>query len=237
MTSKPFQFKRFIVADDHCTHKVGTDGVLLGAWVRVLSTDRFLLDVGTGSGLIALMLAQRSDSGSHIDAVDVGEAEVQQAIDNVTRSPWPEKITLWNTSLQEFSSPGRYDLIVSNPPFFVNSLQPPEIRRSSARHAHSLPFDELLQNVVRLLAPGGRFGVILPYQEALDFTERALLHQLFPSRITSFRARKNKPVERILSEFCFEKKNVESSELVLYEEGSTWSESYKSLTRDFYLRA
>lgn len=235
MPSKPFQFKHFSVAHDHCTHKVGTDGVLLGSWVRIGSADRFLLDVGTGSGLIALMLAQRSSTATHIDAIEIGGNEAQQARENVASSPWPNKVTVHQTAIQNFFPDRRYDLIISNPPFFMNSLLPPEQKRSQARHTHALSFDDLLKSVCRLLAASGTFAVILPYREAGQLLTAAVPLNLFPQRKTAFRSRKHKPIERLMIEFSHQITDPCQTELVLYEAGDRWSEDYKALTRDFYL--
>jgi tRNA1Val (adenine37-N6)-methyltransferase len=237
MPAKPFQFKHFSVAHDRCTHKVGTDGVLLGSWVRIGDTDKFLLDVGTGSGVIALMLAQRSNDATHIDAIDIERQDAQQALQNVAGSPWPDKISVYQTAIQKFFPDQRYDLIISNPPFFVNSLLPPEQKRSQARHTHSLSFDDLLENVCRLLAASGRFAVILPYREGGQLLKAAAPLKLHPRRQTAFRSRRHKPFERLLIEFSRDITDPEESELRLYDEGEKWSEDYKALTRDFYLNA
>lgn len=237
MGSKPFQFKKFSIAQDRCTHKVGTDGVLLGAWVHIGETDKSMLDIGTGSGLIAIMFAQRASPEAHIDAVELEAQDVQQARENVRRSPWPEKVNIHHTPLQQFFPGKQYDLIVSNPPYFVRSLLPPDEKRTQARHAHALSFSELLENTTRLLAPGGRLGVILPYAESREFTARALDSDLFIRRQAVFRARPHKPPERLLMEFSLKKQNPEQREIILYEAGDQWSADYKSLTGDFYLRA
>lgn len=236
MKPKPFQFKRFSIAQDRCTHKVGTDGVLLGAWVNVTSTDRHILDIGTGSGLISLMLAQRSKAGTRIDAVDINEVDIQQAKENVSRSPWPEKVVLNNTAIQDFFPQTRYDLIVTNPPFFERSLTPPDKMRTLARHTHTLSFQELLSNASRLLGDRGRFAVILPHAEGSRFVDLARAAQLHILRRTHFRSRAEKPVERLLVEFSREKQLPDESELILYADGNAWSEDYQKLTRDFYLK-
>lgn len=237
MGSKLFQFKKFSIAQDRCTHKVGTDGVLLGAWVDICEADMAMLDIGTGSGLIAIMLAQRASPEAHIDAVELEAQDVQQARENVRRSPWPEKVNIHHTPLQQFFPGKQYDLIVSNPPYFVRSLLPPDEKRTQARHAHALSFSELLGNTTRLLAPGGRLGVILPYAESREFTALALGSDLFILRQAVFRARAHKPPERLLIEFSLKKQNPEQREITLYEAGDQWSADYKSLTGDFYLKA
>lgn len=237
MISKPFRFKQFAVADEHCTHKVGTDGVLLGSWVNIREEDDLLLDIGTGSGLIALMLAQRSHSEVRIDAIEIDEEAALQATRNIQDSPWPEKVQVRQTAVQDFLPAKEYALIVSNPPYFIDSLLPPDQKRTLARHAERLSFDELLQAVDRLLSADGRFAVILPFVEGRQFIQHAGALDLFPVRISSFRSRRHKPVERLLVEFRRSKGPLEETEIVLYSDGENWSEEYKELTAAFYLRA
>ncbi|HEX8041030.1 MAG TPA: methyltransferase [Chryseosolibacter sp.] len=236
MAAEPFQFKQFSVAQDLCTHKVGTDGVLLGAWVRVFRDDRHVLDVGTGSGLIALMLAQRSCGHAAVDAIDIEESDVIQAEGNVLRSPWKEKITVRHTALQHFFPEKKYDLIVANPPFFTAGVLPPAKRRSQARHTHSLPPADLLKHATRLLKTSARLGVILPFLEALTFIDLARSFGLALLRKTSVRSRPYKPVERILVELGFDGQPEAENELTIHHEGNRWSQEYIDLTRDFYLK-
>lgn len=214
---------------------MGTDGVLLGAWVNVTSTDKQILDIGTGSALIALMLAQRSAAGTRIDAVDISAVDIQQARENVSRSPWPEKVAVHNTAIQDFFPQTRYDLIVTNPPFFERSLTPPDKLRTLARHTRTLSFHELLSNASRLLGHRGRLAVIMPHAEGSKFVDLAQAAQLHVLRRTHFRSRAEKPVERLLVEFSRERQLPDESELILYTDGNTWSEDYQKLTRDFYL--
>lgn len=235
MSLEPFRFRQFTVAHDHCAHKVGTDGVLLGAWVRISHADKNLLDIGTGSGVIALMLAQRSAQDARIDAIEIEKGDARQAMENAARSPWQEKVGVYNTSLQKFFPERKYDLIVSNPPYFTNSLLPPDKNRSAARHAQLLPYHALLDHVVRLLEKAGRLALILPPAEGARMKELAKIHALFPIRTTSFRARARKPVERILIELAFSGKSEADSELILYDEDNKWSDEYVNLTRDFYV--
>lgn len=236
MASEPFRFKRFQVQDKGATHKVGTDGVLLGSWVSILDTDRLLLDIGTGSGVIALMLAQRTRDDAHIDAIDIELSDVLQAQMNATQSPWSHKVTVHHTPLQNFSTGLRYDVIVSNPPFFINSLQPPEKRRSQARHTLSLSFEDLISASMRLLQPQGRMAIVLPHREGEDFLSMASDAGFFPARITAFRSRRHKPIERLLLEFSQQPGPISRTELILHSDGAEWSPEYRALTRDFYLR-
>lgn len=236
MGLKPFHFKQFSITQAHSTHKVGTDGVLLGAWVSLRTEDKRILDIGTGSGVIALMLAQRSGAEAHIDALDIELHDVEQARENVQRSPWPAKVTVYHEALQAFQSPEPYDLIVSNPPYFANSLLPPDTRRSLARHTQRLSFDDLMHHAARLLTRRGRLALILPYAEGKQLTALAQGYGLRPQRLTAFHSRAEKPAERLLLELGWENSSVKENVLILHGHGNEWSEEYKALTRDFYLK-
>src|SRR5258707_10865404 len=232
--AKNFQFKKFIVHHDRCAMKVGTDGVLFGSWVNVEDAKR-ILDIGTGSGIIALMLAQRTVDEALIDAIEIEKNDAEQARENVLNSPWLDKISVHQTSLQEFHPDHRYDLIVSNPPYFIDSLLPPSQERAKARHGSDLTFEELITHSLRLLKSDGRLAVILPFAEGIIFKSIANEKQLHLIRETAFHSRKEKPLERWLFEFsCIHVKH-QSSRLVLYDTISEQSEEYLSLTKDFYL--
>jgi tRNA1Val (adenine37-N6)-methyltransferase len=234
-SGKHFHFKKFSVAHDRSTMKVGTDGVLLGAWTDVSGATR-LLDVGTGSGVIALILAQRSGEEAHVDALEIEQADAEQAQENVQASPWPHKVSVFHRALQNFESAESYDRIVSNPPYFIQSYLPPDEGRKHARHNLSLNFDDLLSGVVRLLKRNGKFSVILPITEGIKFIDLAAAQGFYVSRRCNFRSRKEKPLERILLEFGFyQSAQVREEELLLYENGEVWSPAYQALTRDLYL--
>ncbi len=181
--------------------KVGTDGVLLGAWAGLRPADRRILDIGAGTGLIALMMAQRAPE-ARITGVDV--EDVAQARENAAASPWGGRVAFEQCPVQEFAPDERFDLIVSNPPFFVDSLTCPDEGRTTARHAVRLPFDQLRDAVVRLLAGGGRFAVILPTDEARRFTA-VCRGFLALTRCTGVRTTPRRPVKRMLMEFAREK--------------------------------
>jgi tRNA1Val (adenine37-N6)-methyltransferase len=237
MASDFFRFKQFTVFHDRSTMKVGTDGVLLGAWCK-LNDAKNILDIGTGSGLIALMLAQRSNVHTHIDAVEIESHNAEQAIENVQQSPWREKIIVHQLPVQEFFPEKKYELIVSNPPYFKNSYQPPDKKRTTARHTVTLTFTELLSAAKRLLATDGKFNVVLPHQEAIEFIQLAETSGLFCTRQGNFRTREKKPIERLLLEFSTTPAYTEEEEILLYLDvtGEEWSDHYKQLTRDFYLK-
>ena len=216
--------------------KVGTDGVLLGAWAGVRPSDRRMLDIGTGTGLIALMLAQRAPEASVI-GVDIDD--VGQARENADASPWGDRVAFERCAVQEFSTPEQFDLIVSNPPFFVDSLTCPDEGRTAARHAVHLPFDELRDAALRLLAPAGRFAVILPTPEAARFLT-ACAGRLALTRRTDVRTTPRHPAKRALMEFSRADAAAtapETSELVVGTgEHECYTPEYRALTRDFYLK-
>lgn len=161
MSNPYFQFKQFTVWHDKCAMKVGTDGVLLGAWASVQNAHK-ILDVGTGTGLVALMLAQRSLPDADIIALEIDGAAAGQARENVTRSPWKERVEVVQTDFRDYQSSDKFDVIVSNPPYFVDSLECPDQQRNAARHNGSLTYEELLEGVVGLLAEDGTFTIVIP---------------------------------------------------------------------------
>jgi tRNA1Val (adenine37-N6)-methyltransferase len=222
------------VHHDQCSMKVGTDAVLLGSWVDVNNAMR-ILDVGTGSGVIALMLAQRTSDEVQIDAIEIEKGDAAQAKENVLLSPWPKKISIFNQSIQEFESTIKYDLIVSNPPYFINSLLPPSHHRARTRHTEQLTFEELIMHSIRLLNPTGTLSVILPVQEGNQFKQLAFKKGLHAKRQLAFYSRKEKPQERWLFEFGFEQIKPKEKKLILYESENMKSKDYINLTKDFYL--
>jgi tRNA1Val (adenine37-N6)-methyltransferase len=233
-TKDSFHFKQFSVKHDRCAHKVGTDGVLLGAWVDVDQARR-ILDIGTGSGVIALMMAQRSPSDTIIEAIDIAKEDCKQASENIAESPWPDKIIVKNVALQIFES-DPYDLIVSNPPFFIGSAKPPAPERTRARHTESLPPDELLFHARRLLSIKGKLCIILPVTEGHSMITLAENMGWHCSRLCEFRGRTGKPPERMLVELQLENIELIKESLILHEHGEAWTTEYRNLTRDFYLK-
>ena len=230
-----FVFKKFTVIQSKSSHKVGTDGVLVGAWADVTGCQS-ILDVGTGSGLIALMIAQRTASSVLIDAVEIQQPDVIQAKENVLKSPWANRIQIHHASLQSFSPKQQYDLIISNPPFFRNSFKPTNDSRITVRHTESLTFEDLITGAKRLLKPEGRLSIILPVSEAKLFISQAGLSSLYLNRKCEVKSRTHKPVERYLLEFSFQVQVPDEESLVLNDDHNIWSEAYQELTRDFYLK-
>lgn len=235
MPNHYFKFKQFTIYHDRCAMKVGTDGVLLGAWTNVENVKN-TLDIGTGSGLIALMLAQKNKS-ILIDAIDIDSDAVEQARENVMASPFSSQIRCLNTSLQEYISicDQKYDLIVSNPPYFEQSLKSPKENRSMARHADSLSVDELIKISSKLLTPDGRLSVIYPF-EYKDFLLQQ--HSLFVNRVANIYPVLGSLPKRVLVEFSKSKQQYpfEETDLLIEKERHVYSDQFVSLAKDYYLK-
>ena len=258
-----FQFKQFYARHDRCAMKVGTDGVLLGAWTPITNhqspiTDApfHVLDIGTGCGLVALMIAQRFPDAL-IDAIDIDTNAVQQAAENFAVSPWHDRLHACLSSLQEWqthnipSLEGRvrerfYNLIVSNPPYFQNSLKNPDESRKTARHTDTLTYDELIRHSVRLLADNGTLSLILPAESEETIRALAAQHGLSLARATRVYSKESKPVRRVL--LAFEKSASRQNDisnyrnsppfetrLVIEDDKGGRSAAYQELTKDFYL--
>lgn len=235
MPATTFQFKQFHVNHDQCAMKVGTDGVLLGSWVKLMNA-RHILDIGTGTGLIALMMAQKSKA--FIDAIDIDVDAFQQARYNVSHSPWYERIQVYLCSLQYFAINPRakYDLVVSNPPYFIDAAKSQTLARNVARHTdETLSFDDLIAGVIRLLKPSGRFCLILPCKEGSVFFQKAISKGLFCNRITRVKTKKEKMEKRLLMEFSFHQRPVMDEQLVIHEDELNFTAEYIELTKDYYL--
>lgn len=235
--SKPFKFKQFTVHQDQCAMKVGTDGVLLGAWTSLEHHPNSVLDIGAGTGLIALQMAQRSDA-EIVDAIEVDESAYEQCVTNFEASPWGDRLFCYHAGLDEFVDEvdDRYDLIVSNPPFYAEEMKSGDTSRDRARQTSSLPFEELLEGVSKLLSTEGRFSVIIPYKEEADFIKLAGSFHLFPNKITRIKGNPNTSIKRSLLEFSFNKRTPETNELVIELERHQYTKAYIDLTKDFYLK-
>ena len=235
-----FRFKQFTIYQDRCAMKVGTDGVLLGAWARVKPSAKRILDIGTGTGLLALMMAQKShNQATMIDAVEINHPAFFQARQNFEASPWYARLKIYPSSIQKFARivPYSYDLILTNPPYFHRSHKAKTTARTQARHSDTLPPQDLLKAVQKLLQPEGSFQLIMPVEEGLAFQELAKDYSLFCHRILHFKPKPDKAAKRLLMEFCkFERRgNIEVSELIGRGEDNLHTEEYRSLTKDFYL--
>ncbi len=238
MASSLFRFKRFELRQEGVVHPAGTDSVLLGAWTPVSRSSK-VLDVGTGTGIVALMLAQRTEASDGVRITGI-ELDLQTAVcaaDNFARSPWRDRLELWEGAVQDYAarSDGEFDLIVSNPPFFSETVVSPDPRRRIGRNTNTLSADALLDASRALLAPEGRFCVILPPQEARRLCELSVQKGLYCTRETRVYARPGKPAERMLLTFERRPHHFERDELMIYAAGEQYSAGFQALTRDFYL--
>ena len=247
MSTPNFRFKQFTVWHDKCAMKVGTDGVLLGAWCPVAFSHQpsvfSILDVGTGSGLIALMLAQRCPS-AQIDAIDIDAAAVAQAKENFEQSAFSHQLSAFCSSLQEWqtndqrlTTNDQYDIIVANPPYFQNSLKNPNESRKTARHTDTLSYEELITHSARLLKPEGQLALILPAEAELEIRSLAEQTGLTLTHVTRVYSKESKPARRVLLAFSrwpLAVSPIESS-LVLENETGGRSAAYSELCKEFYL--
>lgn len=229
-----FRFKQFSISDERSAMKIGTDGVLLGAWADVEDDSR-ILDVGTGTGLIALMLAQRNTS-ANITGIDISKEATQEACDNFGRSPWAERLSAVCGDVCSFSSDKKFDHIVSNPPYFVDSLHSPDKLRTMARHTSSLKFEDLVSAAEHLLVSGGRLSVILPTECAMQF-RFAAFGRLWLRRQLDVVTKAGDTPRRTLMEFCLSDKPLMPSvaTLALRHKDSSYTDEYRALTNDFYI--
>lgn len=235
--NKPFRFKEFTIHQDKTAMKVGTDGVLLGAWTAVENNPFSILDIGAGTGLIALQLAQRS-SAAVIDAIEIDDDAYEQAVDNFENSPWSDRLFCYHAGLDEFVAEieDKYDLIVSNPPFYTEDFKTKNTQRDTARFTDALPFEELLEGVSKLLEPSGTFCTIIPYKEYEDFINLAEANGLFPSKTCHVKGNPEADFKRSLLSFSFEKTENTMEQLIIETTRHQYTEAYISLTKDFYLK-
>ncbi|MDR6966598.1 tRNA1Val (adenine37-N6)-methyltransferase [Flavobacterium arsenatis] len=233
-----FNFKQFSVEQDRCAMKVGTDGVLLGAWTPIPEKTFSVLDIGAGTGIIALMIAQRSYA-EQIDALEIDEEAYEQAVDNFENSPWSDRLFCFHAGLDEFieEPEDEYDLIVSNPPFYTEDYKTENEQRDLARFADAMPFEELIEAVALLLSEKGIFSVIIPFKEEEKFISLAKEVDLFPIKITRVKGTPTAEIKRSLLAFSRNTLgNFPVDELVIEISRHVYTEEYIALTRDFYLK-
>ncbi|MCJ7467822.1 MAG: methyltransferase [Maribacter sp.] len=235
--NKPFHFKQFTINQNRCAMKVGTDGVLLGAWASLGNRPNRILDVGAGTGLIALMLAQRS-SAHLIDAIEIDEAAYEQCVENFEASVWADRLFCYHAGLDEFMEEidEKYDLIISNPPFYSEDVSSGNATRDKARQSESLPFEDLLVGVSKLLSKKGTFSTIIPYKEEGRFISLASKVDLFPQKIVHVKGNSNADIKRSLLEFGFDKKTINNRMLIIEIERHRYTPEYIAMTKDFYLK-
>lgn len=239
MANDYFSFKQFTIHQDRCAMKVGTDGVLLGVLAPTIDSGR-VLDIGTGTGLVGIMLSQRCPQAM-VTGVELDANAAKQAEENATSTGW--KIKIINKSIQDFSfqCEEKFDLIVSNPPYFINSLKAPEKNRNTARHTDELSYEELIESAEKLLSEEGKFSVIIPYSEEENFIGIANKRNLIAVSSVRIIPKVGKEPKRSVITFCKCKNkincNINVTELVIEkEERHCYSDEFKKLTADFYLK-
>ena len=234
---KPFQFKQFTVHQEKCAMKIGTDGVLLGAWASLEHNPNSVLDIGSCTGVISLQLAQRSDA-ELIDAVEIDDNAFEQAVENFEHSPWNNRLFCYHISLEEFTKEidEKYDLIVSNPPFYNDEFESNSKARNTARFTSALSFENLLNSVSKVRSDTGTFSVIIPFKEEIIFIALAEKKNLFISKICRVKGSQNSEVKRSLLEFSFYKKKKLITTLVIENKRHQHTSAYLNLVKEFYLK-
>ncbi|MCM4155389.1 methyltransferase [Gramella sp. AN32] len=239
MSNQAFKFKEFTVNQDRCAMKIGTDGVLLGAWSSLQHLPERILDIGTGTGLIALMLAQRSDA-MLIDALEIEENAYEQSVENFENSDWGDRLFCYHAAFDEFveemQDEEKYDLIISNPPFFSEDYKTGKENRDQARFADALPLYDLIKGASLLLSENGHFDLIIPFSEEENAISTAEKFKLFPNKITRVKGTEDSPIKRSLISFGFEKPNPKTEQLILEISRHNYTEDFKKLVKDFYLK-
>lgn len=233
-----FHFKQFSVEQNRCAMKIGTDGVLLAAWAPLDNNPVSILDVGTGTGVIALILAQRS-AAQQIDALEIDEYAYEQAVNNFENSPWSDRLFCFHAALDEFveDPEDEYDLIVSNPPFYTEDYLSGNEQRDLARFSESLPFIDLIEAAHLLLSDNGIFSVIIPFKEEERFLALANEYELFPFKITRVKGTPTSDVKRSLLAFSrYRKDNIPIDELIIETARHIYTPKYIELTKEFYLK-
>jgi tRNA1Val (adenine37-N6)-methyltransferase len=233
-----FQFKQFSIEQDRCAMKIGTDGVLLGAWAPLENNPFSILDIGTGTGVIALMLAQRSHA-EQIDALEIDEEAYEQSVDNFENSPWSDRLFCFHAGLDEFMEEpeDEYDLIVSNPPFYTDDFKSATEQRDLARFADAMPFEDLIEAADLLLSENGIFAAIIPFKEEENFLALATAFELYPLKITRVKGTPTTEIKRSLLAFSrIEKIDFSTDELIIETARHIYTPEYIELTKDFYFK-
>ncbi len=236
MNRKNFAFKQFVVSSGNAGMPVSTDGVMLGAWADI-EVAQTVLDIGTGTGLLALMCAQRNKKVK-ITALDLDVSAMETAKNNVENSPWKARIQLINADILSYRPLMRFDHIICNPPYFNHGLIADNLERAMARHSYSLPHDALIQHCKTLLSPSGKASFILPLVEGEAFLKLAELNDWFVSRLCYVKATENKDCKRILFELMFDATGTEETELVIHDKTQPhgYSQAFVHMCQAFYLK-
>ena len=233
-----FSFKQFTVQQDRCAMKIGTDGVLLGAWCPVDNNPFSILDIGAGTGILSLMLAQRSNA-EQIDSIEIDEEAYEQCVENFENSPWSDRLFCFHAGLDEFveEPEDEYDIIISNPPFYSEDYKTDDSQRDLARFQDALPFEDLVEAADLLLSENGIFAVIIPYKEEKRFIDLCAEVELFPVKVTRVKGSHSTPIVRSLLAFKrYELSVLTADELVIEISRHEYTDDYINLTKDFYLK-
>ncbi|MEC4004026.1 methyltransferase [Flavobacterium sp. SUN052] len=233
-----FQFKQFTVQQDKCAMKIGTDGVLLGAWCPIENNPFSVLDIGAGTGILSLMLAQRTNA-EQIDAIEIDEEAHEQCVENFETSPWSDRLFCFHAGLDEFMDEpeDEYDIIISNPPFYSEDFKTDNSQRDLARFQDALPFEDLIEAADLLLSENGIFAVIIPFKEEERFIDLCAEMELFPVKVTRVKGSHTTPIVRSLLAFKrYELSVLTADELVIEINRHEYTDDYINLTKDFYLK-
>ncbi|MCL3779996.1 methyltransferase domain-containing protein [Prolixibacteraceae bacterium JC049] len=233
--TKPFQFKEFTVVQQQSAMKVNTDSILLGSWADV-SEANYVLDIGTGTGLLALMVAQRNTQAI-IDAIDIDLPAVEEATLNFSNSKFSDRLNCFHQPLQSFAtnSEKKYDLVITNPPYFEEGLVSPDTQRGNARHTNSLSFLDLIQGATQFLNTDGKLAMVIPIEARERIISIAQKHSLHLNRELQVQPTPTKPFNRSFLQFSFKKSDVTFQKLSIYNTNSSYSECFKTYTKLFYL--
>ena len=233
-----FSFKQFSVQQDKCAMKIGTDGVLLGAWCPIDNNPFSVLDIGAGTGILSLMLAQRSNA-EQIDSLEIDEEAYEQCVENFENSPWSDRLFCFHAGLDEFveEPEDEYDIIISNPPFYSEDYKTENSQRDLARFQDALPFEDLIEAADLLLSENGIFAVIIPFKEEEKFIDLCAEAELYPVKVTRVKGSHKTPIVRSLLAFKrYELPVLEADELVIEINRHEYTDDYINLTKDFYLK-
>lgn len=235
--NKPFQFKEFSVNQDRCAMKIGTDSVLLGAWANLDFNPFSILDIGAGTGVLSLMMAQRSPA-EVIDAIEIDDNAYEQCVDNFETSPWGDRLFCYHAALQEFTEEieDKYDLIISNPPFYSEDYKTEDKQRDLARFQDAMPFEHLIEAVAKLLSKAGKFAVVIPYSEEEKLLSLASKSNLFVNNILHVQGNATSNIKRSLIEFSFCESEILTKKMIIETSRHQYTEDYINLTQDFYLK-
>lgn len=233
-----FQFKQFSIQQDRCAMKVGTDSVLLGAWCPIENNPFSVLDIGAGTGILSLMIAQRSHA-EQIDALEIDEDAYEQCVENFENSPWGDRLFCFHAGLDEFveEPEDEYDLIISNPPFYAEDYKTENSQRDLARFQEAMPFEDLIEAADLLLSENGIFAVIIPYKEEEKFIDLCAKVELYPIKVTRVKGTSTTEIKRSLLAFKrYELSTLTADELIIEINRHEYTDDYINLTRDFYLK-